>query len=88
MSSPQDRFAGEPAPGTRDTGSNEPSGGEDRPSGTYRGDESVPALGDDDSPGVDTRFTNEPPRDVAPAVPPYDGRQTEASPGGRHRAKE
>jgi hypothetical protein len=88
MSSPQDRFAGEPAPGTRDTGSDEPSGGEDRPSGTYRGDESVPQLGDDGDPGIDTRFTNEPPRDVKPAVPPYEGRQSQASTGGRHRAEE
>lgn len=75
MSSPQDRFAGEPAPGTRDTGANEPSGGEDRPSGSYQGDESVPTLGDAEDLGVDTRFTNEPPRDVK-------------SPGGRHRAKD
>lgn len=31
------------APGSRDTGSDQPSGGPaDRPSGTYRGDESVP----------------------------------------------
>ncbi|MGV0792581.1 hypothetical protein [Mycolicibacterium sp. XJ1819] len=31
------------APGSRDTGSDQPSGGPaDRPSGTYRGDETVP----------------------------------------------
>ncbi len=69
---PQDRFAGEPAPGSRDTGSDAPSGGEDRPSGTYEGDESVPAHGDESD--FDTRMTNEPPRDVDPEVPPYEGR--------------
>jgi hypothetical protein len=75
---PQERFAGEPAPGSRDTGSDVPSGGEDRPSGTYEGDESVPTYGEGDDPGFNTKFTNEPPRDVKPAVPPYDGRKTEA----------
>ena len=61
MSSPQDRFAGEPPPGTRDTGSDEPSGGEDRPSGPYKGDESVPIHSDEDDPGFGTKFTNEHP---------------------------
>lgn len=79
MNSPQDRFAGEPAPGTRDTGSDKPSGGEDRPSGSYQGDESVPEHGDEAEFG--TAFTNEPPRDVEPAVPPYEGRKTEAGSG-------
>ena len=79
----QERFAGEPAPGTRDTGSDVPSGGEDRPSGAVEGDESVPSHGDSSSdPGFNTAFTNEPPRDVAPAIPPYEGRQTEAKSGG------
>lgn len=78
---PQDRFAGDPAPGARDTGSDVPSGGEDRPSGTYQGDESVPAHGGGDAAGFDTSFTNEPPRDVEPAIPPYEGRQTEAKSG-------
>ncbi|OBA99035.1 hypothetical protein A5662_15750 [Mycobacteriaceae bacterium 1482268.1] len=77
MSDPQDRFAGEPSPGTRDTGSDKPSGGEDRPSGAYKGDESVPTHGEGD-PGFNTKMTNEPPRDVDPAVPPYEGRKTEA----------
>jgi hypothetical protein len=81
MSSPQDRFAGDPAPGTRDTGSDKPSGGEDRPSGAYEGDDSVPTHGQGDDPGFDTTFTNEPPRDVKPAVPPYEGRKTEADSG-------
>ena len=76
---PQERFAGEPAPGSRDTGSDVPSGGEDRPSGTYEGDESVPAYGGGE-PQFNTKFTNEPPRDVEPAVPPYEGRQTTAKP--------
>ena len=76
---PQDRFAGEPAPGARDTGSDAPSGGEDRPSGTYEGDESVPAHGDEAD--FETKFTNEPPHDVKPETPPYEGRQTEAKPG-------
>jgi hypothetical protein len=84
MSSPQDpqeRFAGEPAPGTRDTGSDVPSGGEDRPSGAIAGDESVPSHGSGgEDPGFNTRFTNEPPRDVESAVPPYEGRQTTAKP--------
>ncbi len=86
MSSPQDRFAGDPAPGTRGAGSDEPSGGEGRPSDAYQGDESVPVMSGPDEQGFDTRFTNEPPRDVAPAVPPYEGRQTEAQSGGKHRA--
>jgi hypothetical protein len=90
MSSPQDpqeRFEGEPAPGARDTGSDVPSGGEDRPSGTLKGgDESVPSHGGGEDLGFNTKFTNEPPRDVEPAVPPYEGRKTEAesgSPGTR-----
>jgi hypothetical protein len=79
---PQERFAGEPAPGTRDTGSDVPSGGEDRPSGTVEGDESVPSHGDASAdPGFNTKFTNEPPRDVEPAIPPYEGRKTEADSG-------
>ncbi len=86
MSSPQDRFAGEPAPGTRDTGADVPSGGEDRPSGEYQGDESVPSMGDAENPEVDTTFTNEPPQDADPAVPPYEGRTSGAPSEGRHRA--
>jgi hypothetical protein len=82
MSDPQDRFAGEPAPGTRDTGSDKPSGGEDRPSGEYQGDESVPTLSDaDQKPAFETGFTNEPPRDVESAKPPYEGRKAEAEAG-------
>jgi hypothetical protein len=84
MSSPQDRFAGEPAPGTRDTGSDKPSGGEDRPSGGYEGDDSVPQMSDPENPDIDTRFTNEPPHDVEPEIPPYEDRST----GGKHRTAE
>jgi hypothetical protein len=81
MSSPQDRFAGEPAPGTRDTGSDQPSGGEDRPSGTYQGDESVPTYGEGGDPGFGTEFTTEPPNAVEPEIPPYEGRKTRADTG-------
>ena len=94
MSSPQDRFAGEPPPGSRDTGFDEPSGGEDRPSGAYKGDESVPTLSDPDDSAGATRFTTEPPRDIEPEVPPYEGRKTAGEPsvhredsgGGKHHA--
>lgn len=67
--------------GSRDTGSDLPSGGPaDRPSGTYKGDESVPQHGEAEKPDFETGFTTEPPRDVKPEVPPYEGRQTEAKP--------
>ena len=63
--------------GSRGTGSDQPSGGPaDRPSGAYRGDESVPAHDDGGKPDFETGFTNDPPKDVKPAVPPYEGRQT------------
>ncbi|MFC3777929.1 hypothetical protein [Mycolicibacterium holsaticum] len=69
--------------GSRDTGSDVPSGGPaDRPSGEYQGDESVPAYGSDERPDFETSFTNEPPRDVESAVPPYEGRQSSAKPAG------
>jgi len=85
---PQERFEGEPAPGTRDTGSDKPSGGEDRPSGAVEGDESVPSHGDASAdPGFNTKFTNEPPRDVQSAVPPYEGRKTEADSGDSTEAQ-
>jgi hypothetical protein len=85
---PQERFAGEPAPGSRDTGSDVPSGGQDRPSGTVDGDESVPSHGDaSEDPGFNTKFTNEPPHDVDPAVPPYEGRKTEADSGASTEAQ-
>jgi len=66
--------------GSRGTGSDEPSGGSsDRPSGTYKGDESVPAY-DNGKPDFETGFTNEPPQDVEPATPPYEGRKTAGDP--------
>lgn len=87
MSSSDDHLAKEPqeqrgAPGSRDTGSDEPSGGPvDRPSGAYEGDESVPSYGGPvEMPEGATEFTNRPPNDVKPAVPPYEGRQSEAKP--------
>jgi hypothetical protein len=68
--------------GSRGTGSDEPSGGpSDRPSGTYKGDESVPAYDDGGKPDFETGFTNEPPKDVEPAVPPYEGRKESADSG-------
>jgi hypothetical protein len=39
----------------------------------------VPAHGGGE-PQFNTKFTNEPPRDVESAVPPYEGRQTTAKP--------
>lgn len=70
------------APGSRDTGSDAPSGGPtDRPSGTYRGDDSVPYYG-----GADSRLggTGErPPQDADPAIPPYQGRQRSAQQSSR-----
>ena len=88
MSTPGENLSEEPqeergAPGSRDTGSDEPSGGPaDRPSGTYEGDESVPAYDDGGKPDFDTRMTNRPPTDTEPAVPPYEGRKEAAEPTG------
>ena len=63
--------------GSRDTGSDVPSGGSaDRPSGTYEGDESVPQHDDPGQPDFETAFTTDKPRDVEPAIPPYEGRKT------------
>ncbi|MGE5697453.1 MAG: hypothetical protein ACM4D3_20130 [Candidatus Sericytochromatia bacterium] len=70
------------APGSRDTGSDQPSGGPaDRPSGTYEGDTTVPSYGAEGvSAGKDS--TGEmPPQEAEPAVPPYEGRQTSAATG-------
>ncbi len=81
MSTPGEHLPEEPqdergAPGSRDTGSDQPSGGPaDRPSGTYEGDESVPAHDDGGKPDFDTRMTNRAPTDTEPAVPPHEGRQ-------------
>jgi hypothetical protein len=68
--------------GSRGTGSDQPSGGPvDRPSGTYKGDESVPAYDDGGKPDFETGFTNEPPKDVEPEIPPYEGRKKSADSG-------
>jgi hypothetical protein len=69
-------------PGSRDTGSDLPSGGPtDRPSGAYKGDESVPQHGEAEKPDFETGFTTEPPHDVKPEIPPYEGRKTSADSG-------
>jgi len=68
--------------GSRGTGSDVPSGGSaDRPSGTYEGDESVPQHDDPGQPDFETGFTTDKPRDVEPAIPPYEGRKTVADSG-------
>ncbi len=87
MTTPGENVSEEPqeergAPGSRDTGSDQPSSGPaDRPSGEYQGDESVPSHGDGGKPDFETGTTNEPPRDVKPAVPPYEGRKEAADVG-------
>jgi hypothetical protein len=89
MNTPDQNLPEEPqeergAPGSRDTGSDQPSGGPaDRPSGTLRSDESVPAH-DEHGKHEDTTsaMTERPPSDVKPAVPPYEGRKTSAEPEG------
>lgn len=59
MSTPGEHLSEEPqaergAPGSRDTGSDEPSAGPtDRPSGSYRGDETVPAHDETGEPDQD-----------------------------------
>ncbi|BBX70820.1 hypothetical protein [Mycolicibacterium psychrotolerans] len=72
------------APGSRDTGSDQASGGPaDRPSGTFRGDETVPAHDEAGRSGqTGGEKTEMPPSDAEPAVPPYEGRQTTAKPEG------
>ncbi len=68
--------------GSRDTGSDGPSGGPtDRPEGAVRGDESVPSHGGSEE-GHVGGAGNLTPQATAPAVPPYEGRQTEAKPSG------
>jgi hypothetical protein len=70
------------APGSRDTGSDQPSGGPvDRPSGAYEGDESVPEHGGDEE-GKFGGTGELPPQDTGSAIPPYEGRQTTAKGSG------
>jgi hypothetical protein len=68
--------------GSRDTGSDRPSGGPtDRPEGAIQGHESVPSHGGAEE-GQVGGAGNLTPQATAPAVPPYEGRQTEAKPPG------
>jgi hypothetical protein len=73
--------------GSRDTGSDQPSGGPvDRPEGDVQGAEEVPShggSGEDQSGGAGDL----PPQAAEPAVPPYEGRQTEAKPSGESGAE-
>jgi hypothetical protein len=68
--------------GSRDTGSDQASGGPaERPEGAIQGHEEVPSHGgsaEEQSGGAG----NLPPQHTEPAVPPYEGRQTEAKPSG------
>jgi hypothetical protein len=69
--------------GSRDTGSDEPSGGPvDRPSDSYEGDESVPTHGGKDE-GPLGGTGELPPQDTGSAVPPYEGRATGNQPTGQ-----
>ena len=66
-------------PGSRNTGSDDPSSGEtDRPTGSFD-DESVPSHGDSDAEKVYGGTGTDTPGDAEPAVPPYDGRQESAT---------
>lgn len=68
--------------GSRGTGFDQPSAGPSgRPSGTREGDESVPTYENPADAEFETAFTNEPPGDVAPEVPPYEERKTSADSG-------
>jgi hypothetical protein len=69
------------APGSRDTGSDQPAGGPtDRPSGEYEGDEAVPSYDDAGKPEFEAGTTKEPPGDTERVVPPYEDRQRAAQP--------
>jgi hypothetical protein len=69
------------AAGSRDTGSDEPSGGPvDRDSGTVGGYESGASSAGSEMPEGSTEFTNQPPTGTDPVLPPYEGRQTSAKP--------
>lgn len=87
MSNPGQNLSEEPqeergAPGSRDTGSDQPSAGPtDRQSGTYQGDEAVPSYGGSGGSGPQGGTGTMPPQDTPPAVPPYEGRKTSASGG-------
>jgi hypothetical protein len=72
------------APGSRDTGSDQPSGGPtDRPEGSIEGDESIPDHSDHGkSADTASEKTEYPPTDAKAAVPPYEDRQKTAKPEG------
>ncbi len=68
--------------GSRDTGSDQPSGGPtDRPEGAVQGDEAVPSHGGSEEDQVGGAGSL-PPQATGSAIPPYEGRQTEAKPIG------
>ena len=68
--------------GSRDTGSDQPSGGPtNRPSGAIEDAESVTSHGGPGQRDFETGFTTDPPRDVEPEVPPYAGRKESADSG-------
>jgi hypothetical protein len=89
--SPGEQLSEEPQsergePGSRDTGSDKPSGGPtDRPEGAVE-DKAVPSHGGSEEGkfgGPGTR----PPEDTGAALPPYEGRQTSAKPIGQEGAE-
>ena len=94
MSTPGKHLTEEPqqvrgAPGSRDTGSNEPSGGPvRRASGTYKGDESVPihsAYGKPEATGSEK--TEQAPTETKPVLPPYEGRRTSSKRAGKNEGR-
>ena len=67
--------------GSRDTGSDKPSGGPaDRPEGAVE-DEAVPSHSGSEEGTLGGPGTR-PPEDTGAALPPYEGRQTGAKPSG------
>jgi hypothetical protein len=72
--------------GSRDTGSDKPSGGPtDRPEGAVA-DEAVPSHGGSEEGNFGGAGTT-PPADTGAALPPYQGRQTSAKPIGQEDAE-
>jgi hypothetical protein len=86
-STPSQHFSEEPQaergePGSRDTGSDQPSAGPaDRSEGAVSNAEEVPSHGGGEEGPYGGPGTREP-GDAEPAVPPYEGRQTAAKPSG------
>lgn len=83
-STPDEQLSEEPqsdrgAPGSRDSGSDHPKGGQtDRSEGSFDEESVQSSTGSGDK--VYGGTGSEPPRDAEPAVPPYDGRQETAKP--------